>query len=224
MCFGIWRQTECSDNRNRKDGAMMKVLWATIAAACSVVCFSQQITSLPEIVAFMSTNDYRYSFIMTNNLDAVMMSTTGILERSTCKLLKASILLDHSENMASSFSFDSATNLCTEIESELSDLLAWQRIGALCKFTNAMIEDGHPEVAFVASTNLLNGFQRNQNIEVETNVWNVLFKPGGLELMSPFDFIKANAAASRFRMDPDADLSPYTNGIPQAILHEIIRR
>ena len=194
-----------------------------IAATCSIVAFSQQITALSEIVSCMSTNDYRRCFIMTNVLDLKIMSATGIVERSTYKLLKASILFDHSENTASSTSFDSATNLCGEIESDLSGLLVWQRIGALCKFTNAMIEDGHPEVSFVVSTNLLDVFQANQNIGVDTNVWNVLFKPGGLELMHPYDFIKANAAASRFRMDSNADISLYTNGLPEEVHHEIIR-
>ena len=111
-----------------------------------------------------------------------------------------------------------------EIEAELTGLIAWQRIGALCKFTNAMIEDGHSDVAFAASTNLLNAFQYNQYVDVDTNVWNVLFKPGGLDIMPPVEFINANAAASLFRMDHAADLSPYTNGIPQEILHEIIRQ
>ena len=152
-----------------------------------------------------------------------MASTTGVLERSTCKLLKASILLDHSENMASEDSFVCATNLCHEIELELSDMMAWQRIGALCKFTNAMIEDGHPEIAFAASTNLLYAFQSNQNVEADTNVWNALFRPGGLDIMPIAGFINANAAASRFRMDPCADLSPYTNGLPQEVIREIIR-
>ena len=208
---------------DRKDNAMKKTLVMVIALICSAVAFSQQITTVSEIVSFMTTNDYRLCFSMTNNLDSLIMSTTGILERSTCKLLKVSILLDHSENMADITSFDAATNLCCEIEAELTGLVAWQRIGALSKFTNAMIEDGHPEVAFTASTNLLNVFQSNQCVDVDTNVWNVLFKPGGLDIMSPMDFIKANAAASLFRMDAGADISPYTNGIPHEILHEIIR-
>jgi len=201
-----------------------RILMAAIATACFTVAFSQQIVTLPEIVSFMSTNDYRFCFAMTNNLDSLILSSTGILERSTCKLLKASILLDHSENMADSISFGDATNLCCEIENELSGLFAWQRIGALCKFTNAMIEDGHPEIAFTASTNLLNAFQGNQFLnEVDTNVWNVLFKPGGLELISPWGFINANAAASLHRMDPNVDLSQYTNGLPHEILREILR-
>ena len=203
---------------------MKGVLIGIISVMCSAVAFSQQATSLPEIVSFMSTNDYRHCFMLTNDLDFLIMSTTGISERATYKLLKASILFDHSENMATSASFDEVTNLCRELEAELSGFTAWQRIGALCKFTNAIIEDGHPEVAFVVSTNLLNVFQNNQNIEVETNVWNVLFKPGGLDIMPPVEFINANAAASLFRMDHAADLSPYTNGIPQEILHEIIRQ
>jgi len=202
---------------------MKKMPMTAIAAMCSAFVFSQQTTTLPEIVSFMSTNDYRRCFAITNNLYSLTVSTTGILERSTCKLLMASILLDHSENMASTTSFDRATNLCIEIETELSDLFAWQRIGALCKFTNAMIEDGHPDVAFIASTNLLKVFQGSQYVEADTNVWNVLFKPGGLDLMSPLDFINANAAASRFRMDPVADLSLYTNSLPQEVLREILR-
>ena len=140
---------------------MKKALVMVIALICSAVAFSQQTMTLPEIVSFMSTNDYRLCFTMTNNIDSLIMSTTGILERSTFKLLKASILLDHSENMADLTSFDGATNLCCEIEAELTGLIAWQRIGALSKFTNAMIEDGHPEVAFSASTNLLDAFQYN---------------------------------------------------------------
>ena len=202
---------------------MKKALVMVIALICSAVAFSQQIMTLPEIVSFMSTNDYRLCFTMTNNIDSLIMSTTGILERSTFKLLKASILLDHSENMADLTSFDGATNLCCEIEAELTGLIAWQRIGALSKFTNAMIEDGHPEVAFSASTNLLDAFQYNQCVDVDTNVWNVLFKPGGLDIMPPWGFINANAAASLFRMDHAAEISPYTNGIPHEILHEIIR-
>lgn len=203
---------------------MKRAIVAAIATMCSVIGgLSQQITTLPEIVSFMSTNDYRLCFMLTNNLDSVMVSTTGVAERSTCKLLKASILLDHSENMADSSSFDEATNLCCEIESELTGQIAWQRIGALCKFSNAMIADGHPEAAFVASTNLLHVFQGNQCAGVDTNVWNVLFKPGGLDMMSPFGFINANAAASLFGMDHEADISPYTNGLPQEVLREIIR-
>ena len=202
---------------------MKKALVMVIAVICSAVAFSQQLMTLPEIVSFMSTNDYRLCFTMTNNLDSLIMSTTGILERSTVKLLKASILLDHSENMADLTSFDGATNLCCEIEAELTGLIAWQRIGALSKFTNAMIEDGHPEIAFTASTNLLDAFQYNQCVDVDTNVWNVLFKPGGLDVMPPRGFINANAAASLFRMGHTADISPYTNGIPHEILHEIIR-
>ena len=202
---------------------MKKALVMVIALICSAVAFSQQTMTLPEIVSFMSTNDYRRCFTMTNNIDSLIMSTTGILERSTFKLLKASILLDHSENMADLTSFDGATNLCCEIEAELTGLIAWQRIGALSKFTNAMIEDGHPEVAFSASTNLLDAFQYNQCVDVDTNVWNVLFKSGGLDIMPPWGFINANAAASLFRMDRAADISPYTNGIPHEILHEIIR-
>ena len=190
----------------------------------SAVAFSQHVTTLPEIVSFMSTNDYRLCYALTNNLDSLIVSSTGSLERATCKLLEASILLDHSENMASSTSFDRVTNLCREIESELSGLIAWQRIGALCKFSNAMIEDGHPEIAFTASTNLLNAFQGSQYVNADTNAWNVLFKPGGLDIMPPLGFIKANAAASRFRMDDTADLFPYTNGIPQAVLREIIKQ
>ena len=202
---------------------MKKALVMVIALICSAVAFSQQTMTLSEIVSFMSTNDYRLCFTMTNNIDSLIMSTTGILERSTFKLLKASILLDHSENMADLTSFDGATNLCCEIEAELTGLIAWQRIGALSKFTNAMIEDGHPEVAFSASTNLLDAFQYNQCVDVDTNVWNVLFKSGGLDIMPPWGFINANAAASLFRMDRAADISPYTNGIPHEILHEIIR-
>ena len=202
---------------------MNRITIMLFAAVCSAIAFADSLSSISEIVGFMSTNDYQQCFTMTNNIDSLMASTTGVLERSTCKLLKASILLDHSENMASEDSFVRATNLCREIELELSDMMAWQRIGALCKFTNAMIEDGHPEIAFAASTNLLYAFQSNQNVEADTNVWNVLFKSGGLDIMPIAGFINANAAASRFRMDPCADLSPYTNGLPQEVIREIIR-
>lgn len=202
---------------------MKRMIVALLATMYSVAAFPQQISSIPDIVSFMSTNDYWRCFEITNDIDSVKASTTGILECSTCKLLKASILFDHSENMANEDSFIEATNLCREIESELSDTIAWQRIGALCKFANAMIEDGHPEFAFSASTNLLTAFQCNQSVGADTNAWNVLFRSGGLDVMPIVDFIKANAAASRFRMDPSADLSPYTNGLPQEVIREIIR-
>lgn len=202
---------------------MKRVLMTVVAVMCFPVAFSRQTTTLSEIVSFMSSNDYRRCFAMTNDIDSLIASSTEISERSTYKLLKASILLDYSENMADLHSFREMTNLCCEIESELTGLMAWQRIGALCKFANAMIADDHPEVAFSASTNLLNAFQSNRCVDVDTNVWNVLFRPGGLDIMTPLDFIRANAAASRFRMDRNADLSPYTNGIPQEVLREIIR-
>lgn len=203
---------------------MKRVFIGLIAIIYFVSAFSQQVSTLPEIVSFMSTNDYRHCFKLTNDLDSLMLSTTGVLNRSTCKLLKASILFDHSYAMANQTSFDQATNLCCEIEAELSDLIVWQRIGALCKFTNAMIEDGHPEMAFTASTNLLSTYRYNPCVDVDTNVWDVLFKPGGLNLIPPFGFIKANVAAVRFRMDTNVDITSYTNGLPQEILREIIRR
>lgn len=203
---------------------MKKVIMAMLMMACSNAVFAQQPTTLQEIVSFMATNDYRLCFALTNSLDSLIVSTTGTEERATCRLLKASILLDHSENLACSTSFDEATNICREIESDLSGSTAWQRIGVLCKFTNAMLEDGHPEISFAASTNLLHTFQANPCIDVDTNVWNVLFKAGGLNVMPPLGFINANAAASLHRMDSVADISVYTNGIPQEILCEILRQ
>ena len=193
------------------------------AVMCSVDVRSQQVLTLPEIVSIMSTNDYRRNFILTNNLNQVAMSTTGLLERSTCNLLMASILLDHAENMADSTSFSQATNLCCTVEGALSGLPAWQRIGSLCIFANAMVDDGHPEVAFCSSTNLLISFQGNQCLDADTNVWNVLFKPGGLDIMPPLGFVNASAAMSLFRMNPHADLSIYTNGLPREILQEILK-
>lgn len=201
---------------------MRKTALLLSAVFVATECLAQQITTLPDIVSFMATNDYRRNFIMTNNLDIVAASCTGRLERSTCKLLKASILLDYSENMADTTAFDCVTNICREIEADLSGLYAWQRIGALSIFANAMIDDGHPEVAFVASTNLLSIFTGNQCLGVDTNIWDVLFKPGGMDVMPPMDFIRANAAASLFKMNPNADLSPYTNGVPIEVLREII--
>ena len=201
---------------------MRKTALFLSAVFVAAECLAQQITTLPDIVSFMATNDYRRNFIMTNNLDIVASSCTGRLERSTCKLIKASILLDYSENMADTTAFDCVTNICREIEADLSGLYAWQRIGALSIFANAMIDDGHPEVAFVASTNLLSIFTGNQCLGVDTNIWDVLFKPGGMDVMPPMDFIRANAAASLFKMNPNADLSPYTNGVPIEVLREII--
>lgn len=201
---------------------MKKVLIEVVVAMFSVAAFAHQFATLPEVVSFMATNDYRRCFAVTNDLDALILSASDARERSTCKLLKASILLDHAENMASSDSFETATNLCREIEADLSDVAAWQRIAALSKFSNAMIEGGHPEVAFVASTNLLTVFRDIQQVAVDTNVWDVLFRPGGLELMSPVDFVRANAAALRVRMGSGGDLQPYTNGIPREILREIM--
>ena len=79
---------------------MKRIIMAVVATMCPVAVLSQQVSSIPEIIAFMSTNDYRRCFAITNEIDSVMASTTGILERATCKLLKVSILLDHSANMA----------------------------------------------------------------------------------------------------------------------------
>lgn len=201
---------------------MKKVLIEVVVAMFSVAAFAHPVATLPEVVSFMATNDYRRCFAVTNDLDTLILSVSEALERSTCKLLKASILLDYAENMAHSDSFEAATNLCREIEADLSDVAAWQRIAALSKFSNAMIEDGHPEVAFVVSTNLLTVFRGIQQVDVDTNVWDVLFRPGGLELMTPVDFVRANAAALRVRMGSGGDLQPYTNGIPREILREIM--
>lgn len=106
---------------------MKRVFIGVIVVMCSTIAFTQQLATLQEIVSFMSTNDCRHCFMLTNDLDSLIMSTTDVLERSTCKFLKASILLDHSEAMASSTSFDLTTNLCYEIEADMSDLIAWQR-------------------------------------------------------------------------------------------------
>ncbi len=203
---------------------MKRLVTVALVAMFSVGVFAQQVSSISEISAFISTNDCRRCFKLTNDIDSVIAATTGILERSTCKLLKACILLDHSEYEACGDSFISATNLCNEIESDLAGLKAWQRIGALCIFSNAMIEDRHPEVAFAVSTNLLNEFQYTQCVDADTNVWNAVLKPGGLDIMPITCFIKANAAASQYRMDPSADISLYTNGLPQVVIREIIQK
>ena len=203
-------------------GCTMNKAIVVVTVMSSAFAFSQQVMTLSEIVSSMSTNDYRCNFVLTNNLNQIAMSTTGLLERSTCNLLSASILLDHAENMADSNSFAQATNLCCMIENNLSGLIVWQRIGSLCIFANAMVDDSHPEIAFVASTNLLNSFHGNQCLDVDTNVWNVIFKSGGLDIMPPVSFINASAAMALSRMNPHADLSIYTNGLPQVILHEIL--
>ena len=189
----------------------MKKTIALAITFVSAASFSQPIMTLSEIVSFMSTNDYRRNFIMTNSLDALIATSTSVQERASCKLLKASILLDQSENMADAKSFVQVTNLCCEVEEEMSGSFAWQRIGSLSIFANAMIDDEHPEVAFAASTNLLSIFNGNQCSVVDTNLWDVLFRSGGLSVMTPLQFIKANAAASRLRMDKAADISLYTN-------------
>ena len=190
-----------------------------VSAAYATSPYDDQIGSVLEDM--VSTNrEVRLN--VTNRLDALIEVTTNGNQLATCKLLKASILLDYSENMADTTAFDCVTNICREIEADLSGLYAWQRIGALSIFANAMIDDGHPEVAFVASTNLLSIFTGNQCLGVDTNIWDVLFKPGGMDVMPPMDFIRANAAASLFKMNPNADLSPYTNGVPIEVLREII--
>ncbi len=202
----------------------MKKIYILLLSMVSIAfAFSQTCPSFSDVIVFISNNDYRQCFSLTNDIDIIMAASTGNVERLNCKLLKASILLDHAENMASENSFVSATNLCCEIESELSGEIAWQRVAALCKFNNAMFEDGHPEIAFCASTNLLAAFQGAQCTEADTNVWNALFRAGGLDIMSPADFIRANAAAAQFRIDSSLDLSEYTNGLPQEIVREIRR-
>ena len=202
-----------------KSSKIMTVAMMVVSAAYATSPYDDQIGSVLEDM--VSTNrEVRLN--VTNRLDALIEVTTNGNQLATCKLLKASILLDYSENMADTVAFDCVTNICREIEADLSGLYAWQRIGALSIFANAMIDDGHPEVAFVASTNLLSIFTGNQCLGVDTNIWDVLFKPGGMDVMPPMDFIRANAAASLFKMNPNADLSPYTNGVPIEVLREII--
>lgn len=202
-----------------KSSKIMTVAMMVVSAAYATSPYDDQIGSVLEDM--VSTNrEVRLN--VTNRLDALIEVTTNGNQLATCKLLKASILLDYSENMADTTAFDCVTNICREIEADLSGLYAWQRIGALSIFANAMIDDGHPEVAFVASTNLLSIFTGNQCLGVDTNIWDVLFKPGGMDVMPPMDFIRANAAASLFKMNPNADLSPYTNGVPIEVLREII--
>ena len=202
-----------------KSSKIMTFAMMVVSAAYATSPYDDQIGSVLEDM--VSTNrEVRLN--VTNRLDALIEVTTNGNQLATCKLLKASILLDYSENMADTTAFDCVTNICREIEADLSGLYAWQRIGALSIFANAMIDDGHPEVAFVASTNLLSIFTGNQCLGVDTNIWDVLFKPGGMDVMPPMDFIRANAAASLFKMNPNADLSPYTNGVPIEVLREII--
>jgi len=202
-----------------KSSKIMTVAMMVVSAAYATSPYDDQIGSVLEDM--VSTNrEVRLN--VTNRLDALIEVTTNGNQLATCKLLKASILLDYSENMADTTAFDCVTNICREIEADLSGLYAWQRIGALSIFANAMIDDGHPEVAFVASTNLLSIFTGNQCLGVDTNIWDVLFKPGGMDVMPPMDFIRANAAASLFKMNPNADLSSYTNGVPIEVLREII--
>ena len=202
-----------------KSSKIMTVAMMVVSAAYATSPYDDQIGSVLEDM--VSTNrEVRLN--VTNRLDALIEVTTNGNQLATCKLLKASILLDYSENMADTTAFDCVTNICREIEADLSGLYAWQRIGALSIFANAMIDDGHPEVAFVASTNLQSIFNGNQCLGVDTNIWDVLFKPGGMDVMPPMDFIRANAAASLFKMNPNADLSPYTNGVPIEVIREII--
>ena len=48
---------------------MKKVLIEVVVAMFSVAAFAHPVATLPEVVSFMATNDYRRCFAVTNDLE-----------------------------------------------------------------------------------------------------------------------------------------------------------
>jgi len=79
--------------------------------------------SVADVVSYMSTNDYRRCFVLTNDLESIALSSTNSHDRATCYVLEASILLDHAINKAEASSFEIATTYVLEWRQNLQVIL-----------------------------------------------------------------------------------------------------
>lgn len=165
---------------------------------------------------------YSTRIALTNRLDALMGAVSNELEISSCKLLKACLLLDCAEEELWNPAYNEATNLCMDVEQALSDRQeAWQLHGAHFIMMSACSFDGKHTNAIFIATNALKHLDEAYSLNIETNVWGALSTTDAFGTISLRDAFRTGAALNLARVHDTTDISTYTNGLQSGIVKVI---
>lgn len=206
----------------------MNSKFAALMLSCSVAvaaCAGMQV-ELDAILADFASSDRNVKFGIANKLDSLLSETNSAETRSVCKLLKAELLLKRAdiaspdaEELYSPDAYHETTNICASLMEEFSEgSPSWQFYAAAALETEALSLDGRHEDAFRVATNALSRLSGHGGFNIETNVCKALF---GMEALSAGDVelvLKSTAAISLSVSDKGADISAYTNGLPESLI------
>ena len=195
-----------------------------------VLCFGSVLSCFAGIyqeaigpIAFDMTTVSVYSARMaiTNRINALMRSVSNDCEVASCKLLKASLLIDCAEEDLSSTAYAEATNLCADVMRTFSSRNdKWQLYGSCFITMSAYALDGKCHNAIVVATNALSKLDTVSSVDTETNVWNAT-RESQFGAMSFRDTFRAGVALGKAVSHETTDIGVYTNGLPASALSVI---
>ena len=176
--------------------------------------------TIDPIVQDMTTGSvYSVRMAITNRIDALMRNISNDCEIASCKLLKASLLLDCVEEDLSSTAYAEATNLCADVTRTFSSRNdKWQLYGSSFITMSAYALDGKCHDAIVVATNALSKLDTVSFVDTETNVWNAITRESQFGAMSFCDTFRAGVALGKAVSHETTDIGVYTNGLPSEVI------
>ena len=193
-----------------------------------VLCFGSVLSCFADIyqeaigpIALDITTGSVYSarIAITNRIEALMRSVSNDCEVASCKLLKASLLLDCAEEDLSSAAYAEVTNLCSDVMSDFSSRNdKWQLYGSSFITMSAYALDGKCHNAIVVATNALSKLDTVSSVDTETNVWNAITRESPFGAMSFRDTFRAGVALGKAVSHETTDIGVYTNGLRSEVI------
>ena len=208
---------------------MMKSVILMVGAFVASTVFGASLydEQIGSILADMTSTNIETRLNVTNRLNALIASVTNREQLATCRLLKAKLRIEceditRDERIYDYYAFHDATNLCWKVRNTFSPSEnAWQFYGATLLLPLPLSMDRQHQAAYSIATNALVSLGVQNDVEIDTNVWAVLFSqessnPGQIRML-----LRTLAAVSLSFADKTADISSYTNGLPAHALKVI---
>ena len=198
----------------------LKVLVAGAVVASNMFATSLYDDQISSILGDMVSTNRDVRLSVTNRLNSLITAVTNREQLATCKLLKAKLRTECADIMGDEqiydyHAFHDATNLCWDVLNTFSgEETAWQFYGATLLLPLPLSMDRQHQAAYSIATNALVSLGVQNDVEIDTNVWAVLFSqessnPGQIRML-----LQTLAAVSLSFADKTADISSYTNGLP----------
>lgn len=166
------------------------------------------------VVRGFTSDKYNSRICTTNDIAALMAASANEHELAACRLMKAALLLECSEIEFNDAAYDEATNLCAAVEASYESCIdEWPLHAARLLQIQAFAQGNLYDAAFSSATNAASSVPQT-GVATTNTEWTALFGTEIPARISLTDAFRANAAAARMKLDPTADITSLTNGIP----------